>query len=366
MVLHLQRPLMAGLVLAAAVLLLFGPFGSGAADDDVWKVEKFDHKGYTEKVEGTYKDGTGKENKAQLQFDMVPIPGGSYVMGSPATEKDRGEDEGPQHPVQIKPFWMGKCEVSWDEFDVYWKERGLAHKDDFTDLRKKDPDAITAPTPAYGNAGAPDYDHEHNGRPVICMTHHCAMEYCRWLSAKTGKHYRLPTEAEWEWAARCGTKTAYFFGDDPKELKQYGWFVENSPDKDHEDGTTHKPGTLKPNPWGLHDMYGNVMEWCVDHYKKDFYSECLKQKLTLNPVALPGPDRFPHVARGGSWSDEPAACRSAARRGSDKSWIKYDPQRPQSIWWLTRMDNLGFRVVRAVDEQDNLKGIKSKVTLESR
>lgn len=364
----LQRTLVCALVLVVFIsaLALTGSDPAGAADDEQWKVDKFDHKAYTEAVEGTYKDGTGKETKLQAKFEMVPIPGGNYVMGSPASEKGRGDDEGPQHPVKIQPFWMGKCEVTWDEFDVYWRERGLAHKDDFTELRKKDPDAITAPTPAYGNAGAPDYDHVHNGRPVICMTHHCAMEYCRWLAFKTGKPYRLPTEAEWEWAARCGTKTAYFFGDDPKDLKDYAWFVDNSPDKDHEDGTTHQPATRKPNPWGVYDMYGNVMEWCVDQYKKDYYADCLKMKLTLGPVLLPGPDRFSHVCRGGSWCDEAAACRSSARRGSDKTWIKYDPQIPKSIWWLTRMDMVGLRVVRAVEEQDNLKRIKSKVTLDSR
>jgi len=365
---HLQKPLIAAVVLAGALgaLLLFGLDPAGGADDALPKVDKLEHKSYTENVKGTYKDGSGQLTEMKSSFDMVPIPGGEYLMGSPASEKGRGEDEGPQHPVKIKPFWMGKCEVTWDEFDVYWREKGLNAADDFERIRKENPDAITAPTPAYGNGGAPDYDHEHAGHPVISMTHHTGMEYCRWLSAKTGKAYRLPTEAEWEWAARCGTKTAYFFGDDPAQLKEYAWFVANSGDKDHEDGTTHKVGTKKANPWGLHDMYGNVMEWCVDHYKKDFYADCVKEKLTLNPVLLPGADRFPHVARGGSWCDEPAACRSATRRGSDKTWIKYDPQRPQSIWWLTRMDMLGFRVVVAVDEQANLKGIKSKVTRESR
>src|SRR5262249_33551258 len=160
-----------------------------------------------------------------------------------------------------------------------------------------------------------DYGHEVDGHPAICMTHHTAMEYCRWLSKKTGKVYRLPTEAEWEWAARAGTTTTYFFGDDPKQLADFAWFRTNSPDDDHAGGTTHKVGTKKPNPWGLHDMYGNVAEWCIDHYKADFYADGAKNKLSINPVLIPGPNRWPHVTRGGSWADDAGRCRSAARRG---------------------------------------------------
>jgi formylglycine-generating enzyme required for sulfatase activity len=186
------------------------------------------------------------------------------------------------------------------------------------------------------------------------------MEYCRWLSAKTGKTFRLPTEAEWEYACRAGTTTAYSFGNDPKTLGDYAWFADNSEE------VTHPVGQKKPNAWGLHDMHGNVAEWCLDRYRKDSYSTFPIDKPTLGPVLMPTSDRFPNVARGGSWADPPGRLRSAVRRGSDKSWIKRDPQRPQSIWWLTDADFVGFRIVRPVVEQDNLKGLRSQVTRESK
>jgi formylglycine-generating enzyme required for sulfatase activity len=177
------------------------------------------------------------------------------------------------------------------------------------------------------------------------------MEYCRWLSAKTGKQYRLPTEAEWEWACRAGTTT-----DDLTKLDDHEWYEKNSGD------APHPVGKKKPNRWGLHDIQGNVAEWCLDTYKKDFYSTLPKDKISIMPFNPPTEDRYPNVVRGGSWNDGPEKCRSAVRRASDKTWLKRDPQRPQSIWWMTDADWVGYRVVRAVEEDERLKGVRSKVT----
>jgi formylglycine-generating enzyme required for sulfatase activity len=303
-----------------------------------------EHKPYTQTIPGT-----------TVKFDMVAIPGGTFLMGSPESEAGRNADEGPQHPVTIRPFWMGKLEVTWDEYDLYWKQEEGAKRESKT-VEDKAADAVSRPTPPYADE---TFGHGREGHPVICITHHAAMEYCRWLSLKTGKTYRLPTEAEWEYAARAGTKTGYFFGDDPKQLGDYAWYAANSED------VTHEVGKKKANPWGLYDIYGNVAEWCLDTYKKDSYAAFPTDKPTLSPVLIPGPDRFPHVARGGSWADEANRLRSAVRRGSDKSWIKRDPQRPQSIWWLTDAEFIGLRIVRPVQEQDNLKGLRSTTTRES-
>jgi formylglycine-generating enzyme required for sulfatase activity len=340
----IQRCLAAGVVgLAGAAAAWLGQApeaGSAAAETPA-----AGHKAYTDTIPGS-----------PVKFDMLPIPGGTYQMGSPEGEKGRNADEGPQHPVTIRPFWMGKCEVTWDEFDLFWRARP-GGKEDKEPENPPNADAVTRPTPPYADE---TFQHGREGHPVLCISHHTAMQYCRWLSLKTGKVYRLPTEAEWEYAARAGTKTAYFFGDDPEKLGDYAWFAGNSDEK------THDVGTKKPNPWGLHDMYGNVMEWCVDHYQKDYYATFPLDKPTLGPVLLPTDRRFPHVARGGSWADEAPRCRSAARRASELSWMKQDPQRPRSIWWLTDADFVGFRVVRAVEEQDNLKGLRSKVTRQSK
>ena len=312
-------------------------------------VEKATHKNYTEKMPG-----------GKVTFDMVAIPGGVFTMGSPADEEGRSADEGPQHEVKIRPFWMGKCEVTWNEFDLWWMSD--ENKDPNKPLAKGDTDATTFPSPPYIDE---TYGHERDKHPALCMSHHAAMKYCEWLSKKTGKTYRLPTEAEWEYACRAGTLTAYSFGDDASKLDEYAWYKKNSADASHKRGTTHEVGTKKPSPFGLYDMYGNVMEWCLDHYKNDTYTTCAKEVLSLWPVVLPTEKRFSHVARGGSWADDPDRLRSAARRASDASWIKYDPGVPKSIWWLTKFDVIGLRVVRPVDEQDNLKGLKSKVTTES-
>ncbi|MBX7073501.1 MAG: formylglycine-generating enzyme family protein [Pirellulales bacterium] len=289
-------------------------------------------KPYTEEISGT-----------TVTFEMLPIRGGVFTMGSPDSEPERSADEGPQHPVELKPFWMGKCEVTWDQYEIWTFNLDIQRRKvigiEPTPLDKL-ADAVTRPTKPYTDM---TFGMGKEGYPAICMTQWAAKNYCAWLSAKTGHYYRLPTEAEWEYACRAGTTTAYSFGDDAADLDAYAWFYDNSEDQ-------YQPvGKKKPNPWGLHDMHGNVAEWCLDAYDAHFYAQFPTDKPTLNPYNPPKKP-YPHVVRGGSWDDDPPRLRSAARRASDKTWKMQDPQIPQSIWYFTDALFAGFRVVRPLTE----------------
>jgi formylglycine-generating enzyme required for sulfatase activity len=302
----------------------------------VTRVEVVEHRSYVETIPGT-----------KVRFEMKAIPGGVFFMGATGGEGG-GPDERPAHPVRLRPFWMGKCEVTWDEFDLFLRRPVKAGKPPNPDSA----DAVSGPSDPYIDE---TWGYGREGYPVIGVTHHAAMQYCLWLSRKTGKNYRLPTEAEWEWAARAGTRTAYFFGKDAEQLGEYAWYEKNSAE------VTHPVGRKKPNPWGLHDIYGNAAEWCLDLYQKDAYRSFPPGKPALAPVVLPDNRHFGHVVRGGSWPDPAEACRSAARRRSERAWQKFDPMLPPSIWWLSNGDFVGFRVVRAVEEQADLRGLRSKI-----
>jgi formylglycine-generating enzyme required for sulfatase activity len=277
-----------------------------------------------------------------VTFDMVPIPGGKFVMGSPADEAGHKSDEAPQHGVEIAPFWMGKCEVTWNQYDAWAmtldiQRRQILHID-ATEMEKR-ADAVTRPTKPYKPM---DFGMGKDGFPAISMTQLAAKTYCQWLSQKTGRYYRLPTEAEWEYACRAGTTTAYSFGNDPAQLGQYAWYVDNSGQK------YQKVGTKKPNPWGLYDMHGNVCEWTLDGHTASGYRQ-FAGKATLNPLVI-SKTEYPLAVRGGAWTDDAGTLRSAARLGSDKAWKDQDPNLPQSIWYMTDAQFLGFRLVRPLVE----------------
>jgi formylglycine-generating enzyme required for sulfatase activity len=193
-------------------------------------------------------------------------------------------------------------------------------------------DAVSRPTKPYVEMS---FGMGLNGFPAISMTQHAANKYAEWLSAKTGRFYRLPTEAEWEYACRAGTTTAYSFGDDPSALKEYAW------DRANSDGKYQLIGKKKPNPWGLYDMHGNVAEWTLDQYLPDAYAK----SPAANPWERPTKP-YPQTVRGGSWNDGPDQLRCGARLPSDATWKQQDPQIPKSIWYLTDAQWVGFRLVR--------------------
>jgi formylglycine-generating enzyme required for sulfatase activity len=275
---------------------------------------------------------------SDVKFEMVPIKGGKFLMGSPANEPGRQGTEGPQREVEVDAFWMGKHEVTWDEYELWCLDLDILRRKALNQQATENDrvaDAIARPTKPYTDM---TFGMGKDGYPAICMTQLAAKMYCKWLSAKTGRYYRLPTEAEWEYACRAGTTTAYSFGDDPEKLGEYAWYFDNSEDK------YQRVGKKKPNPWGLHDMHGNVAEWVLDQQLPDGYKSLLGQP-DKNPLVIPTKE-YDRVVRGGSWTDDPPALRSAARRVSNKNWKKQDPQIPQSIWYLTDADFVGFRVVR--------------------
>jgi formylglycine-generating enzyme required for sulfatase activity len=181
------------------------------------------------------------------------------------------------------------------------------------------------------------------GYPVMGMTDHAALKFCQWLSVQTGHYYRLPTEAEWEYACRAGTTTAYSFGDDPTPLEEYAWFVDNLPEEKYA-----KVGLKKPNPFGLYDMHGNAAEWVLDQHTPEGYpgngGTTVKDPLNV-PQTL-----YPRVVRGGGWNQEAVSLRSASREGSTEDWIAQDPQEPVSIWYLTDALHVGIRLVRPFHE----------------
>jgi len=276
----------------------------------------------------------GNDYKLPMQF----IPSGSFTMGSPKFEQGHFGDEGPQHQVSVDGFWMGQFEITWDLYNLF-----VSRELDGNQISNAEDSEVNIDVDGVSGATTPYVEMSFgmgiDNYPAICMTQLAAVKFCEWLSAMTGRFYRLPTEAEWEYACRAGTETAFSFGDDSSHLEEYAWYAENSKDK------YHKVGSKKPNPWGLYDMHGNVAEWTLDHYIPTVY----RQRIAgvSNPLAE-GPKIYPKVVRGGSWMDAPKRLRSAARRPSTKKWKMRDPQIPKSKWWHTDAPFIGFRVVRPV------------------
>lgn len=280
--------------------------------------------------------------QTDVKIEMLPIPGGRFVMGSPDAEAGREPDEGPQRTVELSPFWMAKTEITWNAYEVWMYDldivrRGVMNLKASPRNVLADVYQLSQPTKPYTDMS---FGMGKRGFPAICMTQHSARTFCKWLSAKTGRYYRLPTEAEWEYACRAGSTTAYSFGDDPTLLDEYGWFADNS------DDAYKKVGKKKPNAWGLHDMHGNAAEWVLDQHDEQGYGSLSETKNPLNvPKTL-----YPRVVRGGGFNQSAEECRSASREGSTEDWISQDPQSPVSIWYLTDALHVGFRIVRPLDE----------------
>ena len=274
---------------------------------------------YDQKIEGT-----------DVSFKMIPVQAGSFLMGSSGKDKDHQPDEGPATTVSVSAFWMEEHEVTYDEYILFADEQ--------MDAEPK-PDGITRPSPPYidftlgmGKSG---------GFPANSMSEYAALMYCQWLYKKTGIFYRLPTEAEWEYAARAGAATNYFFGNNAAELSNYGWYAANSENK------YHKVKQLQPNAWGFYDILGNVAEWTLDQYKEDYFSAI--KSNTADPWMKPTA-KHPMTLKGGTFKDDAAYLRPAARIQSNLKWNARDPQIPRSKWWNADAPFIGFRIVRPLKQ----------------
>jgi formylglycine-generating enzyme required for sulfatase activity len=286
----------------------------------------------------SFEDFTEQVPMSGVSFRMIAVPGGTFTMGSPEHESLRDADE-QQQTVSVDSFYIGEVEVTWDEYMEFYRQTASEGRTTDTEGARAEAagvDAITGATPPYGK---PDQNWGMGQRPAISMSWHAAQTYCRWLSEVTGKDYRLPTEAEWEYACRAGTSTPYFFEGDPARFDRRGIFG-GKPDtavintyviyRGNSPSKTQEPSAVKPNPWGLKNMSGNVAEFCYDIYE--------------------GTDE--HVIRGGSFRDGAAGVRSAARDHTrTDEWLKTDPQMPKSIWWYSDCFHVGFRVVLTHSQQ---------------
>jgi formylglycine-generating enzyme required for sulfatase activity len=263
---------------------------------------------------------------SRLSFKMVPIQGGEFTIGSAANEKGRNADEGPQKKLSIAAFWMSAYEVTRDELDVFLKDESTS--------QNVSVDAITRPSPQYVDLSLGMG--KEGGYPANSMSQRTAIMYCKWLYQKTKIFYRLPTEAEWEYACKAGTNTAYFFGNNAADLDKYAWYEKNS------ENTFHKVGKKLPNPWGLYDMLGNMTEWTLDHYDATAFEKVNNEQLTIAANEA----KYPKTLKGGSFIDPAIELRSAKRFHSDPIWNRRDPQIPKSKWWLTEAKQVGIRLLR--------------------
>lgn len=293
------------------------------------------------------------------KLHMVAIPGGEFMLGSPESEPFRNADEGPQKKVRISPFFMSEVEVTWDQFWEFYNETMSEGRTPpakiYANNQREDCDAVSGPTPPFG---FPDQGWGMGERPAITMSYYSASTFCQWLSLKTGRSYRLPTEAEWEYAARGGTDTPYFFEGNPKDFSSEG-FIRKFKSADTtmirryvvyekvSGNKTQEASEVKANPFGLKNMLGNVMEYCSDWYAEDAYSKIADG--TLDPKGPQSGEE--HVVRGGCYADDASKVRCASRSHSQNdAWLRTDPQNPKSIWWYSDIKGIGFRVVCDVPE----------------
>ena len=278
----------------------------------------------------TYTDKT----LSGFEIQMKPITAKPFVW--------KGTHKEDVLKVTLDDFWMASTETSWAAYDAFYNTELKREKDGSVDqfVRpsiKDDLVLLARPTPQYFPVtwGMPK-----EGYSAVGATHHAANKFCQWLSYQTGHFYRLPTEAEWEYACRAGSDTKYSWGDDATSAADFSWYG-------FEDGTNyHKPGQKKANAYGLFDMHGNVLELTLDGFVEDRKKHF--GKGTVHNPWVKATKPYPHVTKGGHWKHPLEKITSSARIPTEPEWKQTDPQGPKSIWALSDAPFLGFRVVRPV------------------
>lgn len=296
---------------------------------DYREIKKKTHNGEDEKLvafEDTLASGA--------KIEMLPVKGGEFTW--------RGEKEDDVLKVTLSPFWMARHEITWEAYEPFMlspipREKNGLPLDFMRAQIENDIEFIARPTPPYHPM---TFGMKRDGHPALSMTQHAANKYCQWISFQTGHFYRLPTEAEWEFACRAGKDGNASWGDDSKNAGDYAWFGK---------ATEHYnvPGQKKPNSLGFYDMHGNVMEWTLDQYVPN-RREYFGKDAVVDPwVKATKP--YPHVVKGGHWQHSLDEISAAARHQSTPMWKIADPQRPRSLWYHTSTPWLGLRVVRPAE-----------------
>jgi len=273
----------------------------------------------------TFSNYSQNVESPKLSFEMVAIEGGNFKMGT--NNPNRNANERPEHLVEVNDFWIGKYEINWKQYEAFvYRELSKEKLIDQAQLKSLGIDAVSGSTPPYIDMS---FGMGKGTSPAVNMTQYAAIMYCKWLTAKTGVFYRLPTEAEWEYVCKMG-KT-----DNTEDLESVGWFKKNAEEK------YQKTGQKTPNKLGVYDLLGNVSEWVYDQYSTSYYENSPKK----NPLNFPT-ELYPRVLRGGSWKDTADKLCCTSRQKSKQEWKQRDPQIPKSNWWLTDAAFVGFRIVR--------------------
>lgn len=277
----------------------------------------------------------------RVEYTMIPVPGGQYTV----------KRDGRTYHVEVEPFWMGKTEVTWAEYWEYTKLYLHFRRFERRKLRvlteENEVDAVSAPTTLYDPSIVYDFGKQPN-QPALSTRQYAAKQYTKWLSLQLGRFYRLPSEAEWEYACLAGTDAKYSFGDEENDFGQFG-------NSDNEEWVTTPAASYKPNRFGLYDMHGNVAEWVLDGDNTDWQVPTAGETVSIERSIKWPANIYGRYAKGGSFVCLVDDCTATDRLVSSRDWLSNDPDAPPSAFWTSDCDigsSVGFRLLRPLTPPD--------------